>query len=617
MPAPSAEPLHPESDAPDPLGSRLWRALVAVLALATVTCWLQLFVVLIRREVFGVFSWKWWLRDQVFLSATGYLLLLPALALVPVAVHLAWPRRYSFAALAASLAGLGAFCVLLVFERISWLAWLVVAVGVGVQLYRALRRWPAGGWRWTWRIALAGHLASLLVVVATGWSRQTGESASLRALPPAPPDAPNVLLIVMDTERAKDLSLYGAALATTPNLVARAQQGVTFEGAFSTSSWTLPSHTSMFTGQYPSHTSADWLTPLDTRHPTLAEVFREHGVATGGFVANVNFTGYSTGLARGFIHYEDSKRSLQQVLLGTTLMQAGSVARAMDVWEQTRWITGTARAAVRPVMLRPRDGAPEAALTRGEQVTDNFLAWLPTLEGRPFFAFLNLFDAHGPYQPPAPYRTMFDSEANPHGRYRGAIRYVDDTIEALLQELDRQGILSRTIVVITSDHGELWGEHDRIGHGNGLYWPQLHVPLVVLNAPGAAAGLRVQQQVSLRDLPATLLDLAAIPNAGRLGGTSLRPLLAGVAPLPTASPILAELSPSFNIQALKVVTSPVKALIDDSSLVIVSADGAIELLASPAPGGEAAVPEASPDRRRSAGERLRVVMASLGITWRP
>ena len=86
-------------------------------------------------------------------------------------------------------------------------------------------------------------------------------------------------------------------------------KGVVFDGAHSTAPWTLPSHASMFTGRYASETGADWTSPMDTTPPTLAEAFRDAGYATAGFVANIAYTGYHTGLGRGFIRYEDTKRT--------------------------------------------------------------------------------------------------------------------------------------------------------------------------------------------------------------------------------------------------------------------------------------------------------------------
>lgn len=595
---------------------RLLRGLLTIVAIAGLTSWLQWLVVIVRREAFGSFSWKWWLRDQVFLTTAGYLLLFLAAGLPLIVGHLALPRRITLPALGAVLAGFGTFCLLLLFEPLYWVASLVLAAGVAMRLHQPLAAHPERSWQWTRRAALATQAAAALVVLVQDVARGANERDAIKALPAARPDAPNVLLVVLDTERAADLSLYGAAVATTPALARRARGGVTFEAAFSTTSWTLPSHVSMFTGRYPTRASADWMAPLDETPPTLAESFRAAGYATAGFVANVNFTGYRTGLARGFTHYEDSHRSLQEILHGTTLMQAGSIGKALDTWIQTRWITGTVRAATSPLMLRPRDGVPERVLRRAPEVSAGFLDWLPPAGGRPFFAFLNLFDAHGPYQPPAPYRTMFDPEAGAHDRYLGAIRYLDDALEALLQALEQRGALDQTIVIVTSDHGELFGEHDRIGHGNGLFWSQLQVPLVVLNAPDGVPGHRVTQPVSLRDLPVTLLDLAGLTNVNLLPGVSLRPLLEGTPRLPGTSPVLATLNPGFNREALRVVPVPILSLVEDSSQVIVSASGDLTLFTRPRRSAEAPVRAADAETVPEARARLAAALAATGIGWK-
>jgi arylsulfatase A-like enzyme len=211
---------------------------------------------------------------------------------------------------------------------------------------------------------------------------------------------------------------------------------------------------------------------------------------------------------------------------------------------------------------------------------------------------------------------MFDSKSPNYARYLGAIRYIDDTVDSLLRELDRRGLMQTTIVVITSDHGEQFGEHGLSGPGNSLYRPLLHVPLLVLNAPGAAPGTRVRQSVSLRDLPATLLDLAAIPNRAGLGGTSLRPLLTGAPTLPTASPVLSELNPRISIQTLKAIRSELKSLIDDSSHVIESVTGGFEIFAYPVDTAESHDLATAPAARQSAADRLRRALEVSGIVWK-
>ena len=124
-----------------------------------------------------------------------------------------------------------------------------------------------------------------------------------RAQPPA--GSPNVLLIVLDTVRADHLSLYGYQRPTTPTLERLAKHGVRFDAARATAPWTLMSHASFFTGRWPHELDVEWLTPLRKNYPMLAEYLGAHGYATAGFVSNVQYCSYDTGLDRGFTYYED------------------------------------------------------------------------------------------------------------------------------------------------------------------------------------------------------------------------------------------------------------------------------------------------------------------------
>ena len=612
-PTPVTSPAVPP--VPPPL-ARLARGLVAILAAATVTAWCQYAAVGSFRTFFGLFRWKWGLRDQLFLSGAGYILLLAALGLLPLLVYLLWPRRFTFAALLGTLGGIGAFCVLVAFERIHWGAWMLVSVGIGMQVGRlAAQRTPAS-WRWTWRLALAGNLATLIAVLIGGRSRSGAEASALAALPPARAGAPNVLLLVMDTERAQSMSLYGEQHETTPHQAAWARrQGVVFDAAYSTAPWTLPSHASMFTGRYASQTGADWTSPMDTTPPTLAEAFRGAGYATAGFVANIAYTGFHTQLGRGFIHYEDTKRSLGEVYLGTTLSQTRSLYRARNTWEATHWPRRVVTA-LWPISFEQPSTLLKHDQKSVEQVTSDFLRWLPERDARPFFAFINIFDAHDPYLPPDRYRTMFNKAARSYDRYLGAIRYIDDTVETLLQELQRRGVLDNTIVVITSDHGDLFGEHGLYRHGIDPYRELVRIPLVVLNAPGAVPGLRVKQAVSLRDLAATILDLSGVPNSSGIPGTSLRPLLAGDSLQPAASVALSELSPhTQDSDVANRVPVAMKSLADDSSHMIANAEGKILVFAYPQDTAEASDLAVNSTVRQEATDRLRDVMKRLGISW--
>ncbi len=339
---------------------------------------------------------------------------------------------------------------------------------------------------------------------------------SLRA---SRPGMPNVLLIILDTARAASLSVYGYARPTTPKLESWAKDAVVFDRAIATSPWTLPTHAAVFTGRYHHEISADWGTPLDETHPTLAEVLASSGFETAGFVANYGFTRKATGLHRGFEYYRD------ELSWPTWIMKNSWAAR--ELAEQVRELLGNRRAL---------DRKPAT------QVNEEFLNWLPDREERPFFVFLNYFDAHDPYESQQPFNTMFTSlppkywiswrlkyteEEMEEFRtaYDVAIAYLDHQLGTLFEELDERGLLDSTLVIVTGDHGEQFGEPviDLVYHGNSLYMPLIHVPLIAsFPRGGVPGGKQVQETVSLRNIPATVLDLLGLDNSVGFPGTSLR-----------------------------------------------------------------------------------------------
>jgi hypothetical protein len=176
---------------------------------------------------------------------------------------------------------------------------LLLSGGLAIQSARLVgrrRRASLELVRWTTPL-LAGAL--LAVMLLTIGRRAWSEHRALAALPPPPPAAHNVLLIVWDTVRAGNLSLYGYGRPTTPHLARFAGRGVRFDLAFSTSSWTLPSHASLFTGRWPHELGVDWSSPLRADVPTLAEYLGSRGYDTAGFVANLDYCSRETGSAWG------------------------------------------------------------------------------------------------------------------------------------------------------------------------------------------------------------------------------------------------------------------------------------------------------------------------------
>ena len=161
-------------------------------------------------------------------------------------------------------------------------------------------------------------------------------------------------------------------------------------------------------------------------------------------------------------------------------------------------------------------------LRPADHVAAAFLDWQQKVTDRPFFAFLNFYDAHGPYRAPEAFnRRFFLHHPSNLDRYDAAIAWLDHVVGTIVDSLKQRGVLDRTIVIVTSDHGEQFGEHGLPMHGNSLYLPLLNVPLLVRYPSAVPLGLRVGTVVSLRDVAATILELAGIAGGLEIPGTSL------------------------------------------------------------------------------------------------
>lgn len=442
----------------------------------------------------------------------------------------------------------------LFFPALHRIAIVILALGIAVQASRVLIARMTGFRRTARRVVRVGVVCTLGLVAGTvAWGAMR-ERRAMSALGQATAGAPNLLLLVLDTVRAMSLGLYGHPGANTPHLERWAQRGVLFRNAFATSPWTLPSHLTMFTGLYPSELDAGWTAPLDDEHTTLAEVLAAHGYGTAGFVANLQYCTRETGIAQGFVHYEDIPLSLSEVVMSSSL---GRIIVNNP----------TFRSAIGYHDILGRKTATD--------ITNAFLNWVGDGASRPFFAFLNYYDAHEPYLPPAPFDTAFggpvernenlilqlsprmaersqkramsEVERQAEERaYEAAIAYMDAELGRLFEELERRGLLQNTVVIVTSDHGELFGEHDLFSHGNSLYAPTLHVPLLMIYPPRIASAAVIDHYVSLRDLPATALDLLGLPHEDIPGSSLVRTVEPGLDSVITLSPLLAGLRPAPN-----------------------------------------------------------------------
>jgi choline-sulfatase len=290
----------------------------------------------------------------------------------------------------------------------------------------------------------------------------------------------NLLLVTIDTLRADHLGSYGDDRATTPNLDALAAGGTRFEHAYTAVPLTLPSHSVMFTGRRPFTTGVrvNGIHYLDEAERTLAERFRDAGYDTGATVSAYVMVS-KFGLAQGFDVYEDSL-TMDDVYRFYAEIPADEAVRRFQRWLDRR------------------------------------------SSKRPFFAWLHLFDPHQPYAPPAPWNERFADDP-----YRGEIAFTDSQLGVLLADLEARGLTADTAVVVTSDHGEAFGEHGEEGHGLLAYEETLRVPLLFHAPEVVAAGRVVGERVSLYDLTPTLVELFGLDAGTLLPGRSLVPALTG------------------------------------------------------------------------------------------
>jgi len=403
--------------------------------------------------------------------------------------------------------------------RLSPLSVLALAAGITVTFNRWFRRHEPSAVSLLLRTLPAVVVITVLcfgVIEGAAWQR---ERSAMSALPPAAPGSPNVLVVVVDTLRADHLALYGYSRSTSPHLDAMAKRGVVFENDIAPSSWTLPSHASMLTGRYPHDHGVDHEVALDARYPTLPEIFQQHGYRTGGFSANLFYFTRRAGLGRGFIRFRDYFYSVGDMFFRTFW------GRVLNRYlPNTPWVNE----------YLPRKGAGE--------INRELLDWIDHDRDKPFFAFINYFDVHGPYLPKSPAREMFygtktvdtppiidqriDRDQDPYlfrlsrmsppefqhkvDAYDGAIFYVDQQFANLFSELEKRGLTENTLVVITSDHGECLGDHGLLEHWNALYRELIHVPLIYYWPGKIPEDVRISKAISGASLPATVLDLVGI-----------------------------------------------------------------------------------------------------------
>lgn len=282
----------------------------------------------------------------------------------------------------------------------------------------------------------------------------------------------HIILISIDTCRADYLGCYGYRLKTTPNIDALANESILFENVVTPSPLTLPAHSTMLTGTIPPYHGVriNLNYRLGDSNLTIAEILRRNGYKTGAVIGSF-ILGSQSGISQGFENYNDR-------FLG----------KREPGFEHKR---------------------------RAAEVSNFAVKWLAENANEDFFLFLHYFDPHAEYIPPEPFASKFAD--NP---YAGEIAYTDECIGKVIGKLKSLGIYECTLLIITGDHGESFGEHGEYTHGYFIYNPTIKVPLI-FKLPGKNEPKRIKETVGLVDIVPTILSQLGILIPSHVQGKSL------------------------------------------------------------------------------------------------
>ncbi len=291
---------------------------------------------------------------------------------------------------------------------------------------------------------------------------------------------PNVILYVVDALRADHLGAYGYPKPTSPFLDRLARQGQVFDRCYAAASWTKPSIASLFTSLYPgthgvgARSHAD---PLPDAVETLADYFRRSGYVTASFSANPQATTLSN-LDQGF-DYVFTPNAFPADRLGS---KAGKVC--------------------------------------ADDLNTRVLPWIEAHQEDPFFIYVHSIDPHRPYLS-RPVPASLARRTNDIDRYDAEIYLNDREIGRIHEKVEQLGLHEKTLFVVTSDHGESFGEHGRQGHGTGVYREEIRIPLI-LSQQGSIVPRRVADPAHLVDLMPTILTHCGISfDGGSMEGMDL------------------------------------------------------------------------------------------------
>jgi arylsulfatase A-like enzyme len=288
---------------------------------------------------------------------------------------------------------------------------------------------------------------------------------------------PNVLLITIDTLRADKLGCYGSQRVKTPHIDRLAKSGVLFTRVFAHNPLTLPSHANIMTGMTPPYHGVHDNENFNLRDQflTLAEYFKSQGYSTAAVVGAYPLDS-RFGIAQGFDFYEDN------------VSPKGA----------------------------PKNSVGERDAEAVVAIAKNWLGW----QKSNWFLWVHVYDPHYPYEPPEPFLAQY-----PDKPYNGEVAYVDSVLGGFFKYLEENGHLGRTLIVLTSDHGESLGDHGEKTHGILAYNSTLWVPLI-LSFPGLRPA-RIDQLAGHIDIFPTLCDLLGLEKPSGLQGISLAPAIRG------------------------------------------------------------------------------------------
>jgi arylsulfatase A-like enzyme len=261
--------------------------------------------------------------------------------------------------------------------------------------------------------------------------------------------------------------------------------------------------------------------------PTLGEALQQRGYRTGAFSANRVYFTSNVGLGRGFIHFEDYFDSVGDALVRTEFGREFA-RRYMNRSSKSVFTRAFRAARMGSWLDKDSEGSGDyggafGIRKRADEVNLETLRWIERDSTHPFFAFLNYLDVHYSYGGPQGYPKPAWDHGTTVDEYDAGLKYDDDYIGRLLHRLDELGILKKTIVIVTSDHGESLGDHGLTYHGAALYRELIHVPLIVCYPEHIPGGVRVEQSVSNVAIASTVMDLVG-ERSGHFPGRSLAEL---------------------------------------------------------------------------------------------